>query len=204
VETNGAAPDESIACPEYRDNVVRDSVNVDSANEGRAEMLGNGRIKVEMESWIKSKCCLGSVSEHIYNLARFFDPMVPVDQGRNLGSRTVKIMDSQFSGCKGEGNDVTSPWLTGKMDVCFRVEALGESFVVLKLAERYLADHLGTFPGNRVIIVSEGAACYARRTRTSRGTIRLKGGAHEETLRPCYKVSKCLRSQGLGVQRTRQ
>jgi hypothetical protein len=27
--------------------------------------------------------------------------------------------------------------------------------------------------------------CYARRTGTSRETIRLKGGAHEETLRPC-------------------
>jgi hypothetical protein len=32
------------------------------------------------------------------------------------------------------------------------------------------------------------SACYARRTRTSRRTIRLKGGAHEETLRPCYEV----------------
>jgi hypothetical protein len=30
--------------------------------------------------------------------------------------------------------------------------------------------------------------CYARRTRTSRETIRLKGGAHEEMLRPCYEV----------------
>jgi hypothetical protein len=30
--------------------------------------------------------------------------------------------------------------------------------------------------------------CYARRTRTLRGTIRLKGGAHEETQRPWYEV----------------
>jgi hypothetical protein len=34
--------------------------------------------------------------------------------------------------------------------------------------------------------------CYARRTRTLRETIRLKGGAHEETLRPCYDVRRFL------------
>jgi hypothetical protein len=45
--------------------------------------------------------------------------------------------------------------------------------------------------------------CYARRTRTSRGTIRLKGGAHEETLHPCYEVARFLRSQGWRVQDNR-
>jgi hypothetical protein len=37
----------------------------------------------------------------------------------------------------------------------------------------------------------------------SRGTIRLKRGAHEEMLRPCYEVVRFLRSQDLRVQDSR-
>jgi hypothetical protein len=46
--------------------------------------------------------------------------------------------------------------------------------------------------------------CYARRTRTSRGTIRLKGGAHKEMLRPCYEVLGFLVSQEVKTQRSRR
>jgi hypothetical protein len=42
--------------------------------------------------------------------------------------------------------------------------------------------------------------CYARRTRTLRGTIRLKGGAHEETLRLDTKGQGFFRVRSIGLR----
>jgi hypothetical protein len=51
--------------------------------------------------------------------------------------------------------------------------------------------------GGRVVLLldrrDEGRLlifCYTRHTIMSRGTIRLKGGAHEEMLRPWYEVAR--------------
>jgi hypothetical protein len=46
----------------------------------------------------------------------------------------------------------------------------------------YLGDFSSILQGEHLASTANG--CYARRTRPSSGLIRLKGGAHEETLRP--------------------
>jgi hypothetical protein len=51
--------------------------------------------------------------------------------------------------------------------------------------ERQHVNAWNAFLKEKLREANSGHGCYARRTKMSRGTIRLKGGAHKETLRPC-------------------